>query len=567
MTCEPVSLYRQTLAKRQRQYDYAIATDEYTPFLYPWDSLPALYLLLAIAITPKIPPRPARAARYIAFVSVLCHGVYVVRHRRTLWLAAGYGIGLMIAWGVIMSGALLLCNDVRRDFRRLEKRAVKTESADSDPAKLTATSSQPDPTQDVGMTKRRMPSSYPFSGTKQSFPRSKKPQPPSQPYKLVWEGYPYNSGWYHVLDWTLDLMTSFRAVGWEHRISTVGRIDPSAQRDTPEKVSATGGSSDESQASSTISQYSRSPQLRALRGFITNYLLLDFLKTVMVTDPYFLGIAPLESRTPWRWLARLDDAVPIATRFFRLGITMFGVVSALSLIFSLSPLFFATILPALVDVTKITKAPLLELWMYPVYWQPLSTSVMSSGLAGLWGKCWHQMFRFGISEPSRVLIERLNLDARVDVARVVRLLVAFTLSGSIHASASYTTFSLNGSHPFSGPLLFFFLQGIGILLQSFIVKLLHRNAPWVKDLPSAVGQTVNVLFVVSYLYFTGPLLANDFANSGVWLFEPVPISLFRGIGLGPGGKDEGWWVWNQEGSRSMGWWMGDRWWERALAIY
>ncbi|KIY00239.1 uncharacterized protein Z520_03924 [Fonsecaea multimorphosa CBS 102226] len=559
MTNEHVSLYRATLAKRQRQYDLAIATNEYIPFLYPWDSLPALYLLLALAITPKLRPKLARAVRYIAFVSVLFHGVYVACYRRTLWFAAGYGIGLSGAWGVIMSGALLLCNDVGRDFRRLERRAVKTESADSEPDKLLATC------QDVDTTNQRVATAYPFSNTEQIFPRPERPY--REAYELVWQGFPYNSDKIHVLDWTLDLMTSFRAVGWGHRISTVGPIDPSTPRETFQPDSAAVVSNDQSRASSSTSQYPWSPQLKALRGFILSYLVLDFVKTVMITDPYFLGVASLESPTPWQWLAHINNTVPFATRFVRLGISMSGVVSALTLIFSLSPLFFASILPALVDVTKITKAPLLEPWMYPAYWQSLSTSVLYSGLAGLWGRCWHQMFRFGISEPSRVLIERLNMDVRGEAARIVQLLVAFTLSGSIHASASYTTFSLNGSRPFSGPLLFFFLQGIGILLQSFIVKSLHRHASGVKNLPSAVGQTVNALVVVLYLYSTGPLLANDFANSGLWLFEPVPISLFRGIGFGPGGKDEGWWTWNQKGSRTVGWWIGDRWWERAVAIY
>ncbi|OAP57978.1 hypothetical protein AYL99_07068 [Fonsecaea erecta] len=565
MAHEQISLYRETLAKRQLQYDLALATSEYTPFLYAWDSLPALYLLLAIAVGPRLPPRLARSARYIAFGLVLFHGAYVACYRRTLWLAAGYGIGLMVAWGVIMTGALLLCNDVGRDFRRLERRAIKTKSADSDRDKFRATPSQSKPTQDIDTINRRVASAYPFSGTKQIFPRRE--QPCLEEYELVWQGFPYNSGWFHVLDWTLDLMTSFRAVGWEHRIPTVGSFDVSMPHDTSERNTATAVSSNEGRASSTVSQYLRSPQLRALRGFITSYLFLDFLKTTMITDPYFLGVAPLESPTPWHWLAYINNTVPMATRFVRLGITMFGVVSALTLVFSLSPLFFACILPALLDVTKITKAPLLEPWIYPAYWQSSPTSVLYSGLAGLWGKCWHQMFRFGISEPSRVAIKRLNLDPRGQVARIVQLLVAFTLSGSIHASASYTTFSLNGSRPFSGPLLFFFLQGIGILLQSFIVKVLHKRASGVKKLPSAVGQTVNVLVVVLYLYFTGPLLANDFATSGIWLFEPIPISLFRGLGLGPGGKYEGWWAWNQEGSRSIGWWIGDRWWERAMAIY
>ncbi|EXJ73013.1 uncharacterized protein A1O5_04162 [Cladophialophora psammophila CBS 110553] len=553
MADEYVSLYRQTLARRQRLYEAAISTGGYTPFLCPWDSLPALYLFLAIAFTPRLSPKLAKAVRYITFVIILSQGIYTVCHRRTLWIGAGYGIGLLTAWGVIMAGALLLCNNVARDFRRLEMRALKTETAASDRTRSAALSWSTDLSQGVAMTNRKVANVHPSSDTKQIFPE----KPPSQSYELVWTGFPYNSGWFHVTDWTVDLITSFRAVGWQHRIPTVGPIDPSIPRDTSEVVSTIRVSNDKS----------RALQWRALRGFVTTYLVVDFLKTVMITDPYFMGLTPLESPSPWPWLARANDIIPIATRWVRSWTTLFAVVFALQFIFSLSPLFFATILPALVDVTKITKAPLLEPWMYPNYWQRLSTSVMYSGLAGFWGKCWHQMFRFAVSEPSRVLVEKLHLNPRGQAARTIQLLMAFTLSGSIHASASHTAFSLVVSRPFSGALLYFFLQGVGILVQSFVVKLLQRHVPWVKKLPLAVRQTVNALVVVTYLYFTGPLLVNDFAACGLWLYEPVPISFFRGLGFGPGGKDEGWWTWNQEGSRFIGLWKGDRWWKRAVAIY
>jgi len=298
-----------------------------------------------------------------------------------------------------------------------------------------------------------------------------------------------------------------------------------------------------------------------------NYLLLDFLKTIMITDPYFLGIASSETPTPWHWLAHLNESIPIATQVVRLFLSMAAVIAALTFIFSLSPLFFATILPSIVDISKITKAPLPEPNLYPPYWYPLTTSVLATGLAGFWGKFWHQMFRWGISEPSRVTIKKLNIDPRGSGARVIQLVVAFGLSGSIHALGSYTTFSIEGSRPLRGPVLFFASQGIGVLVQSSAVKILHRSMPSTKSLPSAVGQTINAVFVLVYLYFTGPLLADDFARCGIWLFEPVPISPLRGLRFGPGGKDEGWWTWYQEGSRLMSWWIGDRWWQSALAIY
>ena len=565
MADEGVSLYRQTLANRQYRYDAAISSGEFTPFLYPWDTLPALYLFLAVAVTPRLPIKLAGVARYAAFILILCHGAYVVTHRRTLWFAGGYGIGLSSAWGAIMSGAVLVCNDVARDFRRLETRPLKSMTADDLQNGSTTKSTSSEVRQKLDLRRRKVASVYTSTDIKQ-IPSTGFEKPATDPYRLVWQGFPYGSSWLHLVDWTVDLITSFRGVGWKHRISTAGQIDAPLPADESEKEYG-AGTKGESAPTSVSSQNLRSLQLRALQDLIVNYLLLDLLKTTMITDPYFFGVAPLASTTPWQWLARTNDIVPIVTRFVRLTMSLAGVIGALTTIFSLSPLFFATILPALVDVSEITKAPLLEPGLYPPMWYPLTASVMYSGLAGLWGKFWHQMFRFGISEPSRVLIKRLNMNPRGNSARVIQILVAFGLSGSIHALGSYTTFSLQGSHPLSGAFMFFLSQGVGVFLQSTAVKLLHKNMAWITSLPSAVGMTVNVVFVLVCLYFTGPLLANDLAGSGVWLYEPLPISPLRGLGFGPGGKDEGWWTWYQEGSQLLSWWKGDRWWHGALAIY
>ncbi|KAK5415470.1 hypothetical protein LTR06_003520 [Exophiala xenobiotica] len=563
MPSQYVSLYRQTLADRQRRYDAAIASNEYTPFLYPWDTLPVAYLFLALAIAPRLPPRLARAIRYLAFILIVAHTLYLYAHRRTLWFAGGYGLGLSGHWGIIMAAALLIFNDPAQSFRRLETRPAKTESKESQPLG-SAQQFSSNGSASVDLRKRKVPGVYTSTDIKQP-PFDGSDKPATRLYTLVWQGFPHGKGLLHTIDWIVDLTTSFRGPNWSHRISTLGAIDG------PVPADAGGGPRTEkydcSKATAVPKRSLRALQAHAMQDFVVAYLLLDLLKTTMVTDPYFLGLMPLESPASWPWLSALSETVPVATRFVRLSMSMAGVISALTFIFSLSPLFFTVLLPCLVDVSKITKSPLLEPWMYGPFWYPLTTSVLHTGLAGFWGKFWHQMFRFGISEPSRVIIDRLNIDKRGNAARVIQLLVAFGLSGSIHAAGSYTTFSIVPSRPFSGPMLFFLTQATGSLVQSFMVKSLYKYATQAKSLPRATKQTANLLFVLGFLYFTGPLLADDFARCGLWLFEPVPISFLRGLGFGPGGMDEGWWTWYQEGSRTVGWHQGDRWWNSGIAIY
>lgn len=565
-----VSLYRRTLASRQQTYNDSIALGEYDPFLYPWDSLFALFLLLAVALTPRLPARLGVAMRWLAFALISAHSLYIVVHRRTLWFAGGYGIGLCASWGTIMSGALLLCNDVGRDFCRLEAREIllETSKVTSNGSTMSSASSKTEHVSNthIDLKRRKVPGVYTATDTKQP-PFSDSEKAATKPYNLVWQSFPHDSSWSHVIDWTVDLVTSFRGVGWNHRIRTLANIDapippiPALGRHQPKR------DVDDSQPTAIPGRTLRAMQRRAVVDFVVSYFVLDFLKTTMVTDPYFLGLEDLESPSPWLWLSAATIAIPFAARFVRLVMSLAGVVAALTFIFSLSPLFFTVILPAVVDVSQITRSPLLEPWLYPPQWYPLTTSVLQTGLAGFWGKFWHQMFRYGISQPSEAFIHRQGLDPHGIGARIIQLLIAFGLSGTIHAAASFTAFSLVQTHPLSGPLSFFLMQALGVFTQTLAVKILHRGVPWIKSLPSVVGRTINVLVTLSFLYFTGPLLANDFSRSGIWLFEPIPVSVLRGLGFGPGGKDEGLWAWSQDGSKWVGWWRGKGWWETGMAIY
>ncbi|KIV88155.1 hypothetical protein PV10_09079 [Exophiala mesophila] len=558
-----VSLYRRILAQRQHEYDASLLKGDYTPFLYPWDCLPIVYLLLALALTPRLRLGIARPVRCIVFGAIVLHSIYICQHRRTLWCAGGYGIGLCLAWGAIMSFTLLICNDVGQDFWRLELRHTvsppQKDQRNGDAIAMDKFKSLPH----VDLMRRKIYSVHASTGVCENAVTAPE-EPAVRPYRLVWQSFPGHGDLIHLLDWIVDLTTAFRGVSWSHRIPILAPIDspnspmPGSGQKTPNRPA---------KATSIPKQTLRALQRQALKEFFTSYILLDLLKTTMVTDPYFLGLEDLRSPTPWNWLRKLTQNVPIATRLVRLIMSMAGVVFALTLIFSLSPLFFALILPSAIDISRITKSPLLEPWMYPAQWYPLRTSVLHSGLAGFWGKFWHQMFRYGISEPSRVVIKNLKLERDGNTARVIQLGIAFTLSGFLHAAGSYTSFSLRQTHPVQGPLLFFLLQGFGTIVQTNMVRALHKHFPLAKTSPPVVGQTINSLVVLGWLYFTGPLLANDFARSGIWLLEPVPVSILRGVGFGPGGKDEGWWTWYQEGSKGVGWWTGDVVWRTGLGFY
>lgn len=97
------------------------------------------------------------------------------------------------------------------------------------------------------------------------------------------------------------------------------------------------------------------------------------------------------------------------------------------------------------------------------------------------------------------------------------------------------------------------------MAQTAVARVLVRDklkSAW----PMWMRRAGNILFVGVWLWYTGPILADDFARCGVWLFEPIPISVFRGL-LG-----EGWWCWD-------GMWAGlvygegVPWYRWGIAIY
>ena len=549
--------YYSILAARQDAYSEALAAGHYSPFVYPWDALGASLLFLAILVLPRIPVGYRTPAKTATAIWILYFGLQTMFKARCLGFANGYGIGLTFAWTMIITVVLLFCNDVESDFKRLEWRDVPDEERLHPNGSVNGSATASEVLHGAGPTKRRV---YGVDGPAVSVDVGNPARSVTKPYVLIWQSFP--SSILHCVEWTADLMTTFRGVGWNWRIPTCPPFDIPVQ-DPEGKLQPRNTASASIATSTSVSLPTvRQLQLTALRDFVAHYLILDLLKTIMITDPYFMGISDISSPSPWPFLRSLGTpttAMSLLIRFTRLVISICGVLSALTFIFSLSPLFFIGILTTLIPsqyIRRITRSPILEPSLYPPYWQSTAT-VANGGLAALWSKSWHQLFRFGLSEPSRALTQYFGLDKRSQPARLLQLGVAFALSGFIHASASFTTFSV--SKPLTGPFIFFVLQGVGIVLQQQATVVAKNHLYFAYRLP-IIQKMSNVVFVLGWLFLTGPFVANDFARCGVWLFEPIPVSLLRGIIW------DDWWAWKNM-TAWIGWYGGATWYKSGLAIY
>ena len=111
-----------------------------------------------------------------------------------------------------------------------------------------------------------------------------------------------------------------------------------------------------------------------------------------------------------------------------------------------------------------------------------------------------------------------------------------------------------------GPFRFFLLQPLGILAQTAIGSQL-KKAGITDRIPKPLKQLSNFLVVFAWMYFTAPLLVDDFAKGGVWLFEPLAISPLRQLGFGAK-DDNGWDLWYG----LVFWRQGKHWWDTGLAF-
>jgi hypothetical protein len=246
---------------------------------------------------------------------------------------------------------------------------------------------------------------------------------------------------------------------------------------------------------------------------------------------------------------------------------MSGVFFALDIIVSLDPLFFLGLSLAFPRFSRsITHQPLDEAWLYPPPFGPAS-SVLDYGLIGAWNTWWHQLFRFGFSESGRFVsyliipvTQKQQHSSYTLVRRLLQVLVAFSMSGLIHAMGSYTAFA--DTKPFN-TFLFFFLQGIAVLAQGLFF--FQKAQPQPRRAAPLTTRALNFALVFLWFYFTAPLVADDFARSGLWTFEPLPISPIRGLVLRwwgvEGWEEEGWSCWK---SLWVERWNGETWWQSGI---
>lgn len=536
----PPCSYRELVTLYEQQFRDAIASGQYEPYVWPYRSL-GVYLVILYLLIPPTSSRLVDYARYPVFTFNVYWAIKVIRECRSAAVSTGYGIGLLDGWAILWLAAVLIFDDGRNELQRIERIELvenlgEEEGQESVQEDFTAKSS--------GLADSNAPQRRHTTGAVSK--DDMKPSKSNDVQKYAWQSLPSN--FFQRLEWVADLVSNFRLTGWSHQLncipsppaSILDNLDPSAKplRWTPPVVS-TG-----------VTRY---PDSRALlRTKVTTialgYLALDTLKVLMMSDPYFWGL--LDAPPPTYLPSTIRSSAAL-TRIWRLVLSLAGAYVSLQSIMALAaPFFVGLIGERHLGLRAAT-------WQYPDIYGRYAV-VFRKGLAGWWGGWWHQTFRFAFEAPQKWIVAKLGWEERGLKAKMLGLVIAFGCSACLHAAGSYTMWP--ATQPLKGPFLFFVLQPVGIVLQMGASELM-RTSGIREKIPDWVRGAGNFVAVHVWFYYTAPLLTDDFARGGIWLFEPVPISIWRGLGLGA--KGEGWYCWN---GRVVWWYWGTRWWQSGIAF-
>lgn len=534
------------LTAHRTLFHHLVSTSQYQPFVYPYRAL-GPHILIAYLLLPPISPSktPRLAAfvhhaRWVVLAVVVWFCGWTVVECRSPMTTVGYGIGLINAWSVLWAWTLVVGLNARRGVGRVEMRGERVEMKGERMEGTTGVDGRMDgegedeirlnqSNGDANNGRRRRKNDEPANGSRYNDGG----RHALESSRFIWQGLP--SKLRHRAHWVTDLVINFRGVRWSHQISGLPYPDMSSLQAFAKPISHQPDSITASSSPSPRSYPSRASLLRYnFISWIFTLLALDILKFVLFKDTYYWGVtSPDPSPFPLE-------------RTSRLILSLAAIYTSLNVIFLLSPLTFAS------PVGERLLGELAWPWLYPpLFGSP--TDVWKHGLAGFWGGWWHQMFRLAFEQLGEFIAGQLGWEKKTVKGGLLRVGVAFLASGTLHACGSYTT--LGDTRP-AHAFLFFALQPVGLLTQRAVARWMKEQG--LRDrIPASVRGAANLGLVLAWFWLTGPMVADDFARGGIWLYEPLPISPSRGL------AGDGWWRWGGSWTR---WHRDEKWWKSGWAL-
>jgi hypothetical protein len=544
-----LGLYQRELLKAQFRADVAAGTAR--PLVLPLDLvgtfiLPVVYLCIPHTRRPWL-----YRMRFAVMALMMWLNFDMISRAASTNIAFAYASGLAGVWGTLWGMTVLVWTRPQFEAERVQRR--RKQGMDEGNGTLVEqnghTSGKP-ATRHANVVSPGASHTTDDIQPQASAPDETVANALSTGYEYYWQSYPSSSPLPTRLDWVLDHVTSFRGSGWTTAIPSI----PSFRR--PDKPLSNSLVDLSSIPLATKTGYSRQPTTRSflrsrLGHMALGYFILDICTVAMLNDPYFI-LGPDYSRP---LPSPLSSLPPPILSILRSLTALSSIISALYLLFSclqLLHLYYATYLSP--------PSARADLWHYPSVFGSFPPNVLDYGLAGFWGGWWHQTFRGAFVAPADWLARKgfLPRDRRHPVARTVGVAIAFAQSGLLHAGGSWSALGQN-ARPWSPPM-FFAGSLVGVLVQAGWDAVMGRVVrEWC---PRWVRRGANLVFVLVWLHFTSWAFLDDLARAGIWLYEPLPVSVVRLMGWGEPG--DGWWRWDWDVLPGL--WVGKRWWESGIRL-
>jgi hypothetical protein len=525
---------------QQQQYraafNAAVAAGEVKPLVIPWSFVGSFFLPLLYLSIPHTNRPWLYRMRWLVAAAVVYLNARLLQTTSAVNEAVAFAVGLLAVWGTISALRLLIFTRPQWEAARVERRPRRTENGLKGEKEKLVAMVPPD---------ESVAASLPYN-------------------EYFWQPFPATASYLTRLGWTADLLTACRGAGWNLSISSIPHPPfPTKPLDGNELVridhipltSRTG-----TRRSQTYSDFLRTRLLE----FALSYLTIDILTSTMRQDPYFvLGPDYAAQGHP---LPALYARLPLP----QVIIPMLRNIPALAGIMAGMHLYHSLLQLAIVFPLRGLFGARAELWQHPTFFGGFVPSVLDRGLAGFWGGWWHQTFRAGFVAPVRWWFASGRSRQEGAGANnnnthpIPEALLAFLLSGILHSAGGHTSVP-STTQPWTS-VTFFTLQTLGIALQTILLPTPSNSQPNTKK--TTRRRVLNLLYTLLFLQLTAWGLVDDMGRSGVWLFEPVPFSPVRALGLVevmPG--DESWWRWDGV-AYGFRWYsgVGGRWWDSGVAL-
>ncbi|KAK2032607.1 hypothetical protein LX32DRAFT_661120 [Colletotrichum zoysiae] len=515
-----------------------VAAGEARPFVFPYTMYASFIVPMLYMVIPHTKRPWLYRARWLVIAFIIKFNLEIIKDTSSLNMSMSYVVGISSFMGIMNGLTMLVFTAPQFEYERVVRRKAKKPTSSSRSPKPSGRANSPEdrtasPNRN-GLRKRA-------GSKKRRNARVTAPEVNLDEYEYYWQAYPESGTFLERLSWVLDLYTNFRGVGWSWAVPSVPSPAPPERPGTGEMVKM-----DTIPLETFVGCQTYKDEKEFLRRKLipigASYLFLDVFKVVVMEDPYFilgsssLPLPPhLTALPPW--------VVPIYRHAAVIGMLYSGIIY----IFAVHDLFQYYVLSKVYPIRG-------ELWQYSTVFGSFS-QILDRGLAGFWGSWWHQTFRHPFSAPVNFAIKHGYLKKEARSTKMLSLLVAFLISGLLHASGSISSIP---DTKWWKPAIFFWLSGVGVFLQHMFCTALK---PQISRLPRVLRRLGNLLFVTLWLHITVRPLADDFAQTGLWLMETVPISLVRALGFGRG--EVSWWKPDME---SMGHWhTGQHWWESGYS--